>query len=158
MEPPHHCRYGSCSMYAGEAYAQDRRRRSRSQATLKVASDALSVAGREPYASQMYEDRAHDLRLLISHGRPDASDVVFGEADHPGPPVREFLPSSQPTMVFKCGGGISNARCIVAELDAVVDGVQTTRWKAMRQTTRWKATRQTTRSRKITRYQYRIND
>ena len=81
-------------MYAGEAYAQDRRRRSRSQATLKVASDALSVAGREPYASQMYEDRAHDLRLLISHGRPDASDVVFGEADHPGPPVREFLPRS----------------------------------------------------------------
>ena len=41
-------------------------------------------------------------------------------------------------MAFKCGGGISNARCIVAELDAVVDGVQTTRWKAMRQTTRWR--------------------
>ena len=57
-------------------------------------------------------------------------------------------------MAFKCGGGISNARCIVAELDAVVDGVQTTRWKAMRQTTRWKATRQTTRSRWITGYQY----
>ena len=37
-------------------------------------------------------------------------------------------------------------------------GVQTTRWKATRQTTRWKATRPTTRSRKIMRYQYRIND
>ena len=40
-------------MYAGEAYAQDRRRRSRSQATLKVASDALSVAGREPYRDDL---------------------------------------------------------------------------------------------------------
>ena len=48
------------------------------------------------------------------------------------------------------------ARRIMA--DAVLDGVQTTRWKATRQTTRWKATRQTMRSRWTTRYQYIIND
>ena len=30
---------------------------------------------------------------------------------------------------------------LAAVVDAVLDGVQTTRWKATRQTTRWKATR-----------------
>ena len=65
----------------------------------------------------MIEDRIQELEAATSRGRPLLHDATFPAAEHTNPEIQSFLRGQDRTMMFKCGGGIANARCHAAVLN-----------------------------------------